>query len=128
MTEAALSMKEKIDALSSDDQCDLVDLLLIHQFDEQENGPTAFVPKEMLSRSKTPISESALFVMRELTILSFEEREQLLEYANHVLSDNWEPDEALISELERRTAEMESGAVQGIPMEEVMEELRKKYP
>src|SRR5688500_6023031 len=101
MTEAAIAIKERVDALSADDQCDLIDLVLIHQFDEEENGPGEFVPREKFTNADEPISEQVQSVMKQIATLSFDECEQLLEYANHVLAESHEPDEAFLAELDR---------------------------
>jgi len=69
--------------------------------------------------------------MAKLAQLSVEDRTELLEFLIASL-DEGEPDadyeEAWAAELQRRIDDLDSGRVQTIPAEEVLAELRRKYP
>jgi len=71
------------------------------------------------------MTEIAERLKNELAQLSPDEREDI---ANYLLDSLQLTDEELIAELDRRVAEMESGKVPGVPVEDVIADLRKKYP
>jgi len=65
---------------------------------------------------------------REALALSDEERERLLlllSERREDLSATFEPDEAVIAECKRRIADIDSGAVENIPADEVLREARE---
>jgi putative addiction module component (TIGR02574 family) len=68
----------------------------------------------------------------QLVQLSEDERAELAHFLLESLGppngENGELDDALKTELARRSEELASGRVQGIPAEEVLKELREQYP
>jgi putative addiction module component (TIGR02574 family) len=76
------------------------------------------------------MSETAEKLKNQLAVLSLEDRVELLEFlevslANGDLEENeaeWD------AELERRWQRIKTGKAVGFPIEQVADELRKKYP
>lgn len=73
------------------------------------------------------MSEAVAKLKPLLDALTAEERAELAEYLFVLSGHDEEWDEAFIEEINRRAADMESGKVQGIPHEEVMQRLKEKY-
>jgi putative addiction module component (TIGR02574 family) len=76
------------------------------------------------------MTKTARRLKAELAKLSSKERAEIAHYLIRTLDEgaDADADEAWEAEIKRRVAEIESGAVKGIPAEKVFAELRKKYP
>ncbi|MCI0378280.1 MAG: addiction module protein [Gemmataceae bacterium] len=76
------------------------------------------------------MSQDAERIRGELALLSSKDRAALAHYLIHSLDSEDDGDEvaaAWEAELERRWAEIGNGKTVGIPAEQVVKELRKKY-
>jgi putative addiction module component (TIGR02574 family) len=80
------------------------------------------------------MSDRAKQLKSALVELAEEDRAELAQYllesldppGEELTEDEWHA--AWTAELERRMADIKSGKEKGIPMEDVMKELREKYP
>jgi putative addiction module component (TIGR02574 family) len=76
------------------------------------------------------MTEIAEKLKAELAQLAAEDRAELAYYLISSLDDADEGDvqSAWEAELEQRWQDMDSGAISGVPAEDVFAEMRKKYP
>ena len=76
------------------------------------------------------MTESALQLRDQLARLPKDERAELAHFLIDTLDDEFDADcdPAWEAELLRREAEIRNGTATGIPVEQVMAEMRKKYP
>jgi len=76
------------------------------------------------------MTEAAEKLKAQIAALSAEDREELLEFLEESLYNGTrsaDDEAAFDAELNRRLEQIKRGEVVGIPMEQVFEELRKKY-
>lgn len=76
------------------------------------------------------MTETVAKLQAEIEALSHEERVQLAQFLFAYLDEEEEdPAEAaaFLAELQRRSAEMDSGKVKGIPADQVFADIRAKY-